>query len=482
MGEGAIAAISALVVYNLAMIGIGLWAMRKAKSQQDFLVGGHQLGPWLAGFAYVASTSSAWVLLGFSGFVYTAGVQALWMIPGIIGGFALVWVWAGPKLSSESRAGGHMTLMSYLAEGVSPLERRFLAVTAAALIVFCFIFYIASQFQGAGQAFQSAVGVDLVTGVLIGAAVVLAYTFLGGFWAVSLTDTVQGGLMAIVAVILPVAAVAAAGGPQAILQTIASTTQPDYLDPLGGLGGVGFAAIGLVVGLISTGIASLGQPHNLNWIMALKDESARRRGWLIALVWGIVVYAGMAALGFAARAIFGDGAPAEGIFLSLSNTLLPPILAGLVIAALLSAIMSTVDAQLLVTSGTITEDLGLARASPKNAVLISRIVIFAICALAVTLTLVLPDSIFRRVLFAWSALGAAFGPLVAARVMNWRPGGWAMLGAMLCGFGLTVIFYRTLSLPGDWDERLAPWLPALLILWLARNQRCAATTPVGGVK
>jgi sodium/proline symporter len=477
MQEGALAAVIALGVYNVAMIGIGVWAMRRAKSQADFLLGGHQLGPWLAGFAYVASTSSAWVLLGFSGFVYAAGAQALWMIPGILGGFALVWLWAGPRLSQQSRAEGHLTLMSFLSHGLGREERRLLAITAAALIVFCFTFYVASQFQGAGQAFESAIGVNRTAGVLIGAGVVLAYTFLGGFWAVSLTDTVQGALMALVAVALPVAAVIAAGGPVAIVAAIMTEAPPSYLSPVGGLDGVSFAALGLVLGLVSTGVASLGQPHNLNWIMALRDDDARRRGWIIALVWGAVVYTGMAALGFAARALFGAEAPAEGVFLALAETLFTPIVAGVVIAALLSAIMSTVDAQLLVTSGAITEDLGLARAAPRRAVWVSRLVVFGVCAGAVGLTLFLPESIFQRVLFAWSALGAAFGPLVAARVLGWRPGGLALWMAMIVGFGLTVAFYLLLDLPGDWDERIAPWLPALGILWASRNQRIEGTTP-----
>jgi sodium/proline symporter len=468
MDQTALTVLAVLGVYNVAMIAIGIYAMRRSKSENEFLIGGHKLGPWVGGFAYVASTSSAWVLLGFSGFVYTSGVSALWMVPGIIGGFAAVWLWVGPHLNREARKNGHVTLLDYLAHGADAKAKGRIAIISATLIVVCFTFYIASQFQGAGKAFESAVGVDLLTGLLIGAGVVLAYTFLGGFWAVSLTDTIQGGLMAVVAIILPAAAVMSIGGFGEIGAILVRTTPPEYMNPVGNA--AGFAALGFVIGTISTGVASLGQPHNLNWIIALENEAARKRGAVIAIVWGVVVYAGMAVLGFAARAIFGTDAPAEGIFLELSKTLMPPILAGVVIASLLSAIMSTVDAQLLVTSGAISRDLGASRLAKNNEVWVTRIAVFAICAAAIVLTLFLPESIFKRVLFAWSALGAAFGPTVVARVIGWdlRPG--AIMAAMMVGFGLTVLFYLTLKWPGDVDERIIPWIPAMLILWMGRRK------------
>lgn len=465
--------VAVLVVYNLIMIAIGVIASRRAGSQDDFLIGGHKLGPWVAGFAYVASTSSAWVLLGFSGFVYAEGVSALWMAPGIVAGFGLVWLWAGPNLSAASREKGHVTLVDYIAEDAAPRPKRAIAILSAGLILFCFTFYIASQLQGAGQAFESAVGVDKLPALAISAAIVVAYTFLGGFWAVSLTDTIQGGLMAVAAVLLPIAAVGGLGGFGPILETIRAEAPASFFAATGTA--AGFAGAGLAIGLFATGLASLGQPHNLNWLMALKDEEARRRGWIIALVWGIVVYGGMAVLGLAARAAFGAEAPAEGVFLELAEKFLPPILAGVVIASLLSAIMSTVDAQLLVASAAVTKDLGVGRWAQGWEVPAARATIVLICIAAVALTVLIPDSIFRRVLFAWSALGAAFGPIVAARAMGWRPGAGAILAAMIVGFSLTVLFSLTWAVPGDWDERLLPWVPAMVILGLGRLKAAPQT-------
>lgn len=459
-----------LVAYLIAMLAIGIWAERRSKSKEDFLLGGRTLGPWLAGLSYAASTSSAWVMLGFTGFVYTAGLYALWMIPGILMGYCLAWLWAGPRLQAESRTEGHLTLIDFLTARATGPARRSIAMLAAALVCVSFAFFIAAQMKGAGQSFDSAFDIGMLWGVLLGAAVVLFYMFFGGFWAASVTDSVQGAIMAAVAVILPLAAVIAAGGPGAIAATLAADAPEGFFDPTGGKAAMVF--VGTVVGLMSAGLGTLGQPHLLNWLMAVKDEPSRRRAFAIVMVWGIIIYAGMATLALAARALAID-APPEGVLFALAGELLHPLLAGLVVAAVLSAIMSTVDSQLLVASAAVSHDMGLAERLKAKEVLVTRLVMVAICAVAVLLTFFLPESIFARALFAWAALGAAFGPIVTVRLFGIEPHPWAIFSAMAVGFSTCVLFYLLPDTPGDIAERLLPWAPALAILLAFRQPRGA---------
>ncbi|MEM0984733.1 MAG: sodium/proline symporter [Pseudomonadota bacterium] len=448
-------ALLTFVAYSIALVGVGLWASRKANAQGAFLIGDRGLGPWVAGLAYAASSSSAWVLLGYSGFVYAAGPSALWMAPGILAGYAAVWLFAGPILQRASREKAHQTLTDFLCEDASPDTRRAIQITASVLIAIGFSWYVAAQFQGAGLAFDDLFGTGLVGGVLIGAAITVAYVFLGGFLAVSLVDMLQGLLMAVVALVLPTIALVVAGGPGAVIAAMAEAPA-QFADPFGGR--AGWIAIGFVTGLFATGFGALGQPHLIAWIMATRDRKSRMAGAGVALGWGALVYLGMAVLGLSARALFGADAPPEGVFFRVATDHLPAILSGIVTAAVVSAIMSTVDSQLLVAGGAISHDLGLARRFPGRGVLVSRIAILMVCTAAVTVTLTLPASIFDRVLFAWTALGAAFGPTVVARALNYRPNGLAVLASILMGFTAAAAFEFVLpSGPGDVWARTVPW-------------------------
>lgn len=455
-------ALITLVAYNLLLIGVGVWASKKAQSEGDFFLGGRSLGPWVAGLAYAASSSSAWVLLGFSGFVYIAGVSALWMIPGILFGYAIIWLWSGHTLQSTSREKGHLTLTDFLVEGASETYARLIRIVATVMIIFCFSFFIAAQFQGAGVAFDGLFNTGVTVGVILGAIVILIYVLLGGFMAVSITDTIQGILMALVAIVLPAIAFFAAGGVSGLSEAFAATPET-FSQAFGGR--VGWIALGFVLGLSATGFGALGQPHLVAWIMAAKDRNARIMGAGVAIGWGALVYAGMAVLGLSARAIYGADAPAEGVFFQLANDLLPGLLGGVVAAATLSAIMSTVDSQFLVAGAAVSHDLGLGKAFKGREVLVSRVTILILCVVAVILTLFLPSSIFDRALFAWVALGATFGPIVVARTLGHVPTGAASLGSILVGFG-TALGYEFLwpGGPGDVFARTLPWIAALSVL------------------
>lgn len=460
-----IPALITLVIYTIVLFGIGLWAVRRANSQESFLIGGRNLGPWVAGLAYSASSSSAWTMLGFSGFVYLAGVSALWMIPGILLGKVAIWLGAGHVLCQDSREKNLLTLTDFLTQFASPSAAKWIRILASIFIAFCFSFYVAAQFQGAGIAIDDVFSTGTTIGVLVGAFVILVYVFLGGFLAVSVTDTIQGLLMALVAVLLPAVAFIEAGG-WAGLQTALAEAPAIYRAPFGE--SVGFAAFGLAVGLAATGFGAIGQPHLVTWIMATRDRSARIKGAIVALSWSTIVFSGMGILGLSGRAIFGDGYAPEGVFFGLSDSLLPAMLGGIVAAGMLSAIMSTVDSQLLVTGGAVSHDLGLGKAFGDHEVLMTRLTIVVVCIIAVILTLNAPASIFDRVLFAWISLGAAFGPTVVARALGFRPSGTVVLAGMCTGFFLAVAFGAGLigKGPGGMWTTTVPWMASGVIMAL----------------
>ncbi len=456
---GTTAVLLTLVLYNALLIGVGLWARGRNKDAADFFLAGRGLGPWIAAISASASSSSAWTLLGVSGAAYAWGLPALWLFPATVGGFLLNWVWIAPRLQKLASGEGAITLSAIIAPVGLGDARRVILRAAAAIIVFCFVFYIASQFEAAGKAFESTFALSMQTSILIGAGIVLAYTLLGGFWAVSVTDSVQGLLMLIAAIVLPVVALIAVGGFDALLAGLIATKSAGFLTgPLSAVMAVMFA-----LGLLGIGLGYPGQPHVVNRFMALRDERSLRQGRVIALAWAVIVYAGMLTLGLSARVLFADLGDSEQVMFKVAGELLPPVVAGVMLAAVLSAIMSTADSQLLVAASAISYDWNLANGNVDGGLKKMRATVIVVLVLATILALVWRADIFSRVLFAWSALGAAFGPILIMRLMGRSVSARGTLAAMLTGFGLTVLISWLPDTPGDFAERVAPFFIALAI-------------------
>ena len=422
------------------------------------------------------------MILGFSGFVFAIGLSALWMVPGIWAGYAVVWLYFGNRLREESRAHQQVTLTDFLlqdAGAASPeATKRVATILAAVLVLFCFIFYVAAQLDAAGSALSENFGMSVASAIILGAVIVVFYSLVGGFWAVSVTDMVQAAIMMVVSVGVPIAALVAAGGPTEVWTTLATAMPADYLQIGGGYAGL--ALLGFVVGLMGMSLGAFGQPHLLSRLMAVKGDAERRQGFFITFGWGIVVFTGMVTLGLSGRALMPELDLPETLFYRATSNYLPVVLAGIATAAVLSAVMSTVDSLLLAAAGAVAHDMGVNRRFPGREAMASRAAMFAVAAFAVVLALGLPDTIFNRVLFAWSALGAAFGPIVLFRVAGRLVGASAALAVMAVGFGTTVLFYtlgsipvgdsmlsQAAHLPGDPFERVVPWLPGVLILWFA---------------
>ncbi len=454
-----------LIAYLAGLIGVGVWAQGRNAGEDDYFLGGRALGAFTAALSYAASGSSAWVLLGFSGYVYATGLSALWLIPGILAGYAVTWLWLGRKLREETAHRRHVTLPDFLAADLSGAGRVIVTGLAAALIAIGFTLYIAPQLQGAGAGFESQLGIDMRVAVALSALIVIVYSWLGGFWAASVTDAIQGAIMLVIAIALPIAAVIASGGPGGLAETLNADTPDAYLDWTGGQPALLF--IGFVLGSSGVGLAYLGQPQLLTRLMALNSDRSRRQGFFIAFTWAALTFAGMAVLGLSGRALFPELGDPETIFYEATRALFPAILSGVVLAAVLSAVMSTVDSLLIAAASAIAHDLGLTKRHPKADLIISRLTMTAICLIAAAITLILPATIFGRVLLVWSALGAAFGPLVIARAAGARYPAWTAIAAMASGFLLTMVFngWVWTDAPGDVAERILPWLPGLVLLF-----------------
>jgi sodium/proline symporter len=461
--------LATLVAYKIILIAIGFWAQRRTSSNEDFFLGGRRLGPIVAALSYSASASSAWMLLGLSGAAFVMGLSALWIFAGVFSSMLFAWFWIAPRLLRVSHQGRFVTLTDFLLLGSDGRWRRATAALASLVILVSFILYVAAQFQGAGQTFSTTFAMDPNHSILIGGAVIMVYSLLGGFWAVSLTDALQGVLMAIAAILLPTAALVAVGGPGGLMEGLAAVSSESQLSL--SAGNAGLAAAGFVVGMMGIGLGTFGQPHLLNRFMALRDSKALSQARLISTAWYFIVVGGMVLLGLCGHVLMPDFGNPEGLLFALTNQLLPVLLAGLVTAAVLSAIMSTADSLLLAAASAVSHDLGLSRRAGWNPVTISRLAMAAISIAAIAVAIFLPEAIFSRVLFAWNAIGAAFGPTIILRLAGMRFSGRLVFAAIAVGFFGTLFFSWQADWPGDFAERVIPFAAGLVLLILGRQRR-----------
>jgi len=457
-----------LISYQVLMLGIGWWASKRTSDSEDYYLGGRKLGPAVAALSASASSSSAWSLLGVSGAAFAWGLPAIWLIPATLTGFLINWYLIAPRLFSQSRKNGALTLTEFIAGPPGDPARMTIMRMGAAVILFSFTFYIAAQFQAAGTTFASVLGINQNTAILVGAAVVLAYVWMGGFWAASISDSVQGVLMALSALVLPALAIVAVGGPASLFDSLGAGSAGGYVLWTGQASLP--AAIGFVCGLFGIGLGYPGQPHVVNRFMAIESPRAITQGRRIALTWACIIYTGMVLLGWCGRLLvdgLGDG---EQLLFVLATLLLPALLAGVVVSAILSAIMSTADSQLLVAASSVSHDLHDHETAAAPGLVRARGVVLLIGILAVALAIGFPDRIFSRVLFAWQALAAAFGPLLV--ITLWRGTvlpAWR-IAALATGFLLTVTLSWTVDSPGDWVERLVPLAIALGLAWMGSRK------------
>ena len=435
-------------IYILAMIGIGFVAWYSTRSFDDYILGGRSLGPYVTALSAGASDMSGWLLLGLPGALYLGGLSEAWIGIGLVLGAWANWRWvAAPLRVYTERSENALTLPDYFTHRFED-RGRLLRILAAAIILVFFAIYCASGIVAGARLFESVFAVPYAQAIWYGAGATILYTLIGGFLAVSWTDTVQATLMIFALLLTPVFVVLGTGG---VAESVALVEQvdPSKLDFLKGASVVG------VISLLAWGLGYFGQPHILARFMAAESARAIPAARRIGMTWMIACLAGAVAVGFFGVAYFAahpdQAAPvtanAERVFIELSTRLFNPWIAGILLSAILAAIMSTLSCQLLVCSSALTEDFykGFVRkgAGQRELVWVGRLMVLLVALLAIVLARDPESRVLGLVSYAWAGFGAAFGPVVILSLVWRRMTRDGALAGMLTG-AITVIAWKQL--------------------------------------
>jgi len=429
----------ALGLYFAAMLLIGYLAFRRTADHEDYMLGGRNLPPWVAALSAGASDMSGWLVMGLPGAIYLAGLIEAWIAVGLTIGAYLNWLLVAPRLRAYTQVSRNSITVPSFFENRLRDSSRLLRILAGIVILVFFTLYISSGMVAGGVFFESSFNSDYLLGMALVAGVTLLYTLFGGFLGASFTDVVQGLMMVIALIVVPVAAVIAVGGFGEVGAYI-DELAPDHLSLIGGTALTGGTLLAIVSSL-AWGLGYFGQPHIIVRFMALRNpgeaKSARRIGmtWMILSLAG-AVFSGLVGIAYMAQKGIDLG-NAETVVLVMSQTLLHPFIAGLVLAAVLAAIMSTISSQLIVCSSALVEDLyKVLRKTPpdgKRMVLLGRIAVLGVAIVAAVLALVPDDTILGLVSFAWAGFGAAFGPLILLSLFWRKLTNWGALAGMFVG-------------------------------------------------
>ena len=442
-------------VYLLIMLGIGWYFYNRTKNLSDYVLGGRGLGSWGTSISAQASDMSGWLLLGLPGAAYATGLSgSVWMATGLALGTYLYWKLVAQRLRiSTQEYSNAITIPSYLENRFND-DSRLLRKASSLFILLFFLVYTASGFVSGGKLFQTVFGVPYKVSIFICAIVVVGYTFLGGFMAVCWTDIIQGLLMFFTLLILPAVVLVKAGG----INEVVSAIDPALLNPFNAASITGSASsstVLVVISIISSlawGLGYFGQPHILARFMAIKDPDLIKKSRIIAMFWVILSLIGATAVGLVGHSVISDisayGGDSETIFMLLVNKCVPLILTGILLSAILAAIMSTADSQLLVAASTVSEDFykGMIKpkASDRELILVSRLTVLAVAIIALIIAFNPNSSVLKLVSYAWAGFGAAFGPVILLSLFYKKMTRNAAATGMIVG-GLTSVLWPLLK-------------------------------------
>tara|TARA_R110002095_G_scaffold188680_4_gene166164 strand:+ start:362 stop:1846 length:1485 start_codon:yes stop_codon:yes gene_type:complete len=435
------------LVYLIMMLGLGIVAYRRTNNLSDYILGGRSIGPTTAALSAGASDMSGWLLLGLPGYALVAGFEATWIAIGLLTGTWLNWLLVARRLRVYSHAAkDSVTMPAYFSHRFNDKSHALRVISAVIILVF-FLFYTSSGLVASGKLFETVFGLDYQLAVVIGTLAVVTYTLFGGFLAVAWTDVVQGLLMSAALVLVPVFALNAIGGVDAAHAVIAAKN-PQLLTFFNDAKGqpLGWIAI---VSLLGWGLGYFGQPHILARFKAISDDKDVPKARLIAVSWTALTLFSALSVGWVGLGYLeADLADAETIFMVLVDSLFHPVVAGILLAAVLAAIMSTADSQLLVSSSALAEDFYKAilkkDADGAELVWIGRGAVVLIAILALLLALNPDATVLSLVSYAWAGFGAAFGPAILLSLYWRRMNRSGALAGIVLG-GLTVVVWKQLS-------------------------------------
>lgn len=436
------------IAYLILMLAIGYYAYKRTSNSTDYFLGGRTLGPWPAALSAGASDMSGWLLLGVPGYAYASGLEATWICGGLLVGTWLNWLVSAKRLRTYSITTDAITIPDFLSSRFLDKSKLIQTISAFFILLF-FLFYTSSGLVAGGKLFETVFGLDYHIAVVIGAVCIISYTLFGGFLAVAWTDLVQGLLMSAALLIVPITAM---NGGFSQLDMEVTSINPELLDMWTNVKGEPMTAIA-IISLVAWGLGYFGQPHILARFKATrsnKDLTAARR---IAVIWtalsmvgailvgltGLVYVAGNSSL------VLADG---EKIFMILVNAMFHPIMAGILLAAILAAIMSTADSQLLVSSSALAEDfykqVFKQDATSDEVVKVGRFAVVGLSVLALMFAMNPESSVLSLVSYAWAGFGAAFGPTIVLSLYWSKMNRNGALAGIIVG-GITIVVWKQLT-------------------------------------
>ncbi|MCL2892261.1 sodium/proline symporter PutP [Brenneria tiliae] len=462
------------LVYIFGMVLIGLFAYRATNNFGDYILGGRRMGSLVTALSAGASDMSGWLLMGLPGAVFISGISESWIAIGLTIGAYLNWKWVAGRLRVHTEVNHNaLTLPDYFTHRFEDNSKLLRVISAVVILIF-FTIYCASGVVAGARLFESTFDMSYGTALWAGAAATIAYTFIGGFLAVSWTDTVQASLMIFALILTPVMVILSLGGIDTSLMVI-EAKNPANLDMFKGLN---FVAI---ISLMGWGLGYFGQPHILARFMAADSHHIIHNARRISMTWMILCLAGAVTVGFFGIAYFSDhpelagnvSQNSERVFIELAMLLFNPWIAGILLSAILAAVMSTLSCQLLVCSSAITEDLYKPflrkNASQKELVWVGRAMVLLVAVIAIALSVNPENRVLGLVSYAWAGFGAAFGPVIlisllwprmtrngalfgmivgAATVLIWKHYGFLGLYEIIPGFLFNCVTIFVVSLLG----------------------------------
>lgn len=431
------------VAYLILILFLGIKAYRRTHNLDDYILGGRKLGSVVTALSVGASDMSGWLLLGLPGAIYLSGLSEIWIGIGLVLGAYCNWLFVSRRLRIYSQhANNSLTLPDYFENRFNDTTRVLRLVSAFVILLF-FTFYTASGLVGGAILFENSFGMQYSTALISGGLIIVGYTFIGGFLAVAWTDAVQAVLMFLALLIAPTVVILSSGGIDVVWQQM-HDVNPESTQLFSSMTLIGFLS------LIAWGLGYVGQPHILARFMAAESPQKLVAARRIAMVWMVLVLFGSVATGLAGIAYFADSPldNPETVFITLSQQLFNPWIAGVITAAILSAIMSTIDSQLLVSSSVISEDFYRVfvrpDASEKELLMVSRAAVIAIALLAMVIASDRESRVLDLVSYAWAGFGAAFGPVIVFSLFWRKMTAASAIAGMIVG-AVTVVVWSNLS-------------------------------------
>lgn len=452
-----------MIVYLVAMVWIGFAANRKTEDLDDYMLGGRRLTPFVSALSAGAADMSGWLLMGLPGALYLSGLVEAWIAIGLTVGAWLNWKFVAPRLRAYTEVSNNsITIPSYFGSRLKDSSNLLRIISGVIILVF-FTLYVSSGMVAGGVFFEQSFGMNYYVGMTLIAAITVLYTLVGGFLAVSWTDVVQGVMMVVALVLLPIVGIMALGGPGEMFAQI-NQINPKLLTWFEGGTPIG------IVSAVAWGLGYVGMPHILVRFMALTSAHEATKARRIGIGWMILSALGATFTAFVGIAVFKQDetqlANPEGVFIALGQMLFHPLIAGFMLAAILAAIMSTVSSQLLVTSSALVEDVYRAFSpkalAPKQGVWLGRSGVLIVAVIAAILAFQRNDTILGLVAFAWAGFGAGFGPTVVLS-LYWRKLTAAGAAAGMVVGAVTVFVWKLALNPMGGIFKLYEILPAFLL-------------------